>query len=95
MSQTLVTMEPNGRLVIPTAVRTALGISGREMLAVEDKDGSIVLTPVVAVPVDHSFPITPDLVASAKRAEADAGHFMGRADVRQRMTQTVASRQSG
>jgi len=92
MTQTLVTMEANGRLVIPAAMRMELGIVDREMLAVENRDGSIVLTPVVAVPVDHTFPITPELVASAGRAKAEPGQTMSRADVVTRMKQVTSQR---
>jgi len=94
MTQTLVTMEANGRLVIPAAMRTELGIVDREMLAVENRDGSIVLTPVVVVPVDHTFPITPELVAAAGRARTEPGQTMSRADVLARMKQAASQRQA-
>ena len=94
MAQTLVTMEANGRLVIPAALRTELGIVDREMLAVENRDGSIVLTPVVVVPVDHTFPSTPDLVAAAARAKAEPGQTMSRADVIARMKQATRQDQT-
>jgi len=78
-------MAANGRLVIPAAMRAALGLSGRERFAVENKGGSIVLTPVVTVPVDRSFPITPELVASAERAADDHAQTLTRAQMRERL----------
>jgi len=44
--------------------------------------------------VDHTIPITPELVAAAGRAKADPGQTMSRADVLARMTQTTSQRQS-
>ena len=59
-----------------------------------DSDGSIVLTPVVAVPVDHTFPITPELIAAVERAKAEPGQTISRADVVERMKQATSQHQA-
>lgn len=82
MSPKLVEMASNGRLVIPRATRAALGLHDSEQFTVEIREGSIVLTPVAIVPLDRTFPITPDLVASAQRAAAETGPGLSRAALR-------------
>ena len=89
MAQTLVEMAANGRLVIPAAVRSELGLRGRERLAVDCANGSIVLTPVVAVPVDRSFPITPELAAAAERAAGEPGHRLNQDQLRALLADSV------
>jgi AbrB family looped-hinge helix DNA binding protein len=85
MSQKLVEMAANGRLVIPAVTRAELGLTEAERFVVTVEDGSIVLTPVALVPVDRTFPITPELVAAANRAAADPGHRLSRAEMRDRL----------
>lgn len=78
-----VDMASNGRLVVPTETRKSLGIGGHEArFQVEIRNGSIVLTPVMTVPVDSGFPITPELVESAARAAAEPGRRSSRAAIR-------------
>ena len=91
MVQTLIDMAPNGRLVIPASTRSTLGITGRERFSVDCQDGAIVLTPVVVVPIDRSFPVTPELIAAADRAAAEDGKMMSRSDVHARMTKLARS----
>jgi len=86
MTETLVEMADNGRLVIPAAIRTALGLSGSERFVIKCQDGSITLTPVGVIPVDRMLPITPDLAAAAARAASDQSHQATRAQMRQRLT---------
>jgi len=89
VAQTLVEMAPNGRLVVPAAARTELGLSGAERFTVSVRGGSIVLTPVAVVPVDRAFPITPSLVESVNRAWAEPGHTVGRETLRQQLAGLV------
>ncbi len=90
MTQVLVDMAPNGRMVIPRQAREALGITGEERFLLDQRDGSIVLTPVVVVPVDRSFPITPELVASANRAAAEPIRRTSRSKLRQKLSDITA-----
>ena len=85
------TMEANGRVVVPAAVRSKLGISGRQLLSVETENGAITLTPVAAVPVDRTFPITAELVASVQRADAEPGYRISRSAFRDRLAQAAAT----
>jgi len=86
MSPKLVEMAANGRLVIPRETRAALGLTNSsEQLTVEIREGSIVLTPVAVVPVDRSFPITPQLVESASRAAAESGPGLSRTELMKRL----------
>ncbi|HXC76771.1 MAG TPA: hypothetical protein VNU19_06955 [Candidatus Acidoferrum sp.] len=86
MSPKLVEMAANGRLVIPRDTRTALGLThSSEQLTVEIREGSIVLTPVAVVPIDRSFPITPQLVESVNRAAAESGPGLSRAELMKRL----------
>jgi bifunctional DNA-binding transcriptional regulator/antitoxin component of YhaV-PrlF toxin-antitoxin module len=86
MTPKLIEMAANGRLVIPRDTRNALGLHDSEQFTVEIRDGSIVLTPVAVVPLDRTFPITPELVSAANRAAAEAGAGLSRSELRERLT---------
>ncbi len=85
MGPKLVEMASNGRLVIPRDTRAELGLHNSEQFTVEIRDGSIVLTPVAVVPLDRTFPITPELVESTRRAAAESGPGIGRAELLKRL----------
>jgi len=74
----------------PAATRDALGLTDRTRFTVESRDGAIVLTPVALVPIDTTFPITPELVAAAERAAADPGQRLSRSQMRQRHADAIA-----
>lgn len=85
MSEKLVEMAANGRLVIPRETRTALGLHESEQFTVDIRDGSIVLTPVAVVPLDRNFPITPELLDAVSRSAAESGPGVGRAALHDRL----------
>ncbi len=83
MASKIVEMAPNGRVVIPRDARQTLGLprAAGQQFEVDVRDGSLVLTPVMTVRVDRTFPITADLVKSAERAAAEAAPGRSRAAV--------------
>ena len=48
---TIVSLSSKGQLTLPEAVRKRLGLAKGDMLAVEEKDGQIILKPVSVLPV--------------------------------------------
>ncbi len=47
----IVSLSSKGQLTLPEAVRKRLGLAKGDMLAVEEKDGQIILKPVSVLPV--------------------------------------------
>lgn len=64
-------MADNGRVVIPSAARRALGLAGAAKFDVEVRDDSIVLHPVVTVPAGDAWLYTAETIDAARRAAAD------------------------
>jgi AbrB family looped-hinge helix DNA binding protein len=64
-------MADNGRVVIPSAARRALGLAGAAKFDVEVRDDSIVLHPVVTVPAGDAWLYTTETIDAAGRAAAD------------------------
>src|SRR5664279_1015478 len=83
MTVKTIEMGSNGRLVVPTDARKALGLTGPTKFDVSIENGTIVLVPVMTVPLDRTFPITPELVAAADRARNETGPGLSRAAVRE------------
>lgn len=48
---TFISLSSKGQLTLPGKIRRRLGLSKGDMLAVEEKDGEIVLKPITAIPV--------------------------------------------
>jgi len=48
---TVVSLSSKGQLTLPEALRKRLGLAKGDMLAIEEKDGRIILSPVSVVPV--------------------------------------------
>jgi bifunctional DNA-binding transcriptional regulator/antitoxin component of YhaV-PrlF toxin-antitoxin module len=91
MTAKTIEMGGNGRLVVPTEARKALGLTGPAKFDVSIENGTIVLVPVVTVPLDRTFPITPELVAAADRARNETGPGRSRAAVREALGLGVTS----
>jgi bifunctional DNA-binding transcriptional regulator/antitoxin component of YhaV-PrlF toxin-antitoxin module len=95
MTAKTIEMGGNGRLVVPTEARKALGLSGPAKFDVSVENGTIVLVPVMTVPLDRTFPITPELVAAADRARNETGPGRSRAAVREALGHPAASATKG
>ncbi len=51
MFMTVISLSSKGQLTLPEGVRKKLGLSKGDMLAVVEKDGQIILSPVSVLPV--------------------------------------------
>jgi bifunctional DNA-binding transcriptional regulator/antitoxin component of YhaV-PrlF toxin-antitoxin module len=62
----------DGRITIPSEVRTALHIEGEAHWTAEIVDGALLLRPAVVIPREDAWAYTPDHAAQVRRAREDA-----------------------
>ena len=65
---TIVEVSREGRVTLPASVRKALRLDEGDQLAVEVREGAIVLTPVVTIPREDAWAYTADHRAQVAQA---------------------------
>ena len=70
MPRTVVAVNKQGRITLPSDVRRALGLHDGSQLEVKMADDVIELRPAVVIPEEDRWAYTPEALASLKRALA-------------------------
>ena len=83
---TVITMNAQGRLRLPPAIREALGVEGETLFDLELCDGAVVLRPALDIPDDipaeDRWAYTPANMAAIERAlREEGGRQMSEADL--------------
>lgn len=70
--KTIVSMNEQGRLMVPVEARRALRIEAEAQFEVEVADDVIVLRPVITIPREDVWASTPEHLRRVERARRDA-----------------------
>lgn len=65
MDNVTIQLQPNGRLIIPTAIRQKYNIRPGDLFQLIDVDGLLILTPFI--------PLVPELALEIEKARLNAG----------------------
>lgn len=65
MDNVTIQLQPNGRLIIPTAIRQKYNIRPGDLFQLIDVDGLLILTPFI--------PLVPELALEVEKARLNAG----------------------
>ena len=63
-----ITMDKDGAMTLPKAVRSALHITDRTQLTYEIRDGGVLLRPAIIIPQEDAWAYTPEESAAIERA---------------------------
>ncbi|MGI8687779.1 MAG: AbrB/MazE/SpoVT family DNA-binding domain-containing protein [Thermomicrobiales bacterium] len=63
-----ITLDKDGAMTLPKAVRTALHITDRTQLTYEIRDGGVLLRPAIVIPQEDAWAYTPEESAAIERA---------------------------
>ena len=87
--RTLVSMDPDGRLTLPAAARSALHVEGAAQFEIEVVGDALILHPV-AVPEEDAWAYVPEHLARVDRARQQARsgqtHSLTEAEIERRAT---------
>jgi bifunctional DNA-binding transcriptional regulator/antitoxin component of YhaV-PrlF toxin-antitoxin module len=70
--KTTVTMNADGRLTVPAAVRRLLQVEGQAAFELEVTDSTLILRPAPAIPSDDAWLYTPETLQRIEEARRDA-----------------------
>ena len=70
--KTLVSMNPDGRLTVPAALRRELGVEGAGEFEIELRGNELVLRPVLVLPREDAWAYTPAHRELLRRAHDDS-----------------------
>jgi bifunctional DNA-binding transcriptional regulator/antitoxin component of YhaV-PrlF toxin-antitoxin module len=69
--KTVVSMNSQGRLTVPAAVREALHVEGPTQFELEVTENALILRPAIVIPREDAWAYTPEHLALLARARQD------------------------